>query len=594
MTAPVSITADPRPPAPRARRPPGWEGILFAVVGALTFHALYGSLGFNPTDEGFLLAQSRRLLDGAIPHLDFLSPRPVGSPLLHAHLLLWAGERIFWWGRAVAALEVMATAWLWAALIAGAGIGLTNRGVRLALATAAAAVAVHTFPVMPWHTVDGIFLVLWGLWLARTSLTTWRDDPARALLGCFVAGYAVLCRQNLAPAVLLVPLVAGRWRDPRAWIALALPGLIYAAALALGGALPEAIRQVTANTGSLLGVATIGLRLDPPWPIVGVFTGLGAAILAVLGRPVTRISAAAFLMMPLVGAAWQSASSSPWGIPIQGWLAWGGLLGFLPALLARGPALRAALPLSLFALLLGSTSAISLGHAAPSLAGGGAWLLLAAFGERLLPPVTSDRQARLRLLALVAFLIALGARFHDGRTSLVYMDRSARELTRDAGTALPGASGLLTCDTTWAMLTAWRANAAELDRLSGSARWAVVPDLAATWVLSSRANPLPADWLYPVELSSPGARERVGAALLGPGGPDAVILQRYDAASLPWRLQPADTSALPALAIVTSTWDLARDDDWFRVYARPGSTLAASLAGARAAASTVSKTDGAY
>ncbi|MBI9068586.1 MAG: hypothetical protein JEZ09_14920 [Salinivirgaceae bacterium] len=42
-----------------------------------------GSEGLNPTDDGVILAQSWRILQGEIPHLDFISIRPVFSGLLH-------------------------------------------------------------------------------------------------------------------------------------------------------------------------------------------------------------------------------------------------------------------------------------------------------------------------------------------------------------------------------------------------------------------------------------------------------------------------------------------------------------------------------
>lgn len=40
--------------------------------------------GFNPTDDGWVLSQSWRLLQGEVPHVDFISLRPVTSGLLHS------------------------------------------------------------------------------------------------------------------------------------------------------------------------------------------------------------------------------------------------------------------------------------------------------------------------------------------------------------------------------------------------------------------------------------------------------------------------------------------------------------------------------
>jgi hypothetical protein len=42
-----------------------------------------GKEGFNPSDDGVIIAQSYRLIHGEIPHKDFVSIRPVGSGLIH-------------------------------------------------------------------------------------------------------------------------------------------------------------------------------------------------------------------------------------------------------------------------------------------------------------------------------------------------------------------------------------------------------------------------------------------------------------------------------------------------------------------------------
>jgi len=65
--------------------------------------------GFNPTDEGLLLAQAQRLLAGQLPHLDFVTPRPGGAALLHIPELL-APTPLLLTSRVVALVEMMAFA----------------------------------------------------------------------------------------------------------------------------------------------------------------------------------------------------------------------------------------------------------------------------------------------------------------------------------------------------------------------------------------------------------------------------------------------------------------------------------------------------
>ena len=91
----------------------GWIIALALVVLAAGLHFLYSPLGFNPTDEGFVLAYSRRVLDGQVPHRDFISIRPAGSAYLHAPELAIGGQRALWMSRAAVWLQFVVIAWGW-------------------------------------------------------------------------------------------------------------------------------------------------------------------------------------------------------------------------------------------------------------------------------------------------------------------------------------------------------------------------------------------------------------------------------------------------------------------------------------------------
>jgi len=60
--------------------------IIIAVLLAILFSQLnyVENEGFNPTDEGVVLAQSWRIINGETPHQDFISIRPAASGYLHA------------------------------------------------------------------------------------------------------------------------------------------------------------------------------------------------------------------------------------------------------------------------------------------------------------------------------------------------------------------------------------------------------------------------------------------------------------------------------------------------------------------------------
>ena len=55
---------------------PALRALLLLLGIPLVLQLAYSWMGFNPTDDGFILAYSRRVLNGQIPHLDFISHSP--------------------------------------------------------------------------------------------------------------------------------------------------------------------------------------------------------------------------------------------------------------------------------------------------------------------------------------------------------------------------------------------------------------------------------------------------------------------------------------------------------------------------------------
>ena len=115
------------------------------------------------TDDGFTLAYSRRILEGQIPHLDFIIIRPFLSPLLHVPLVYFGGVHTYLLSRLFVWFEFACIAWLW--------IGVCERQIsrkqlkpisKFSFALICFIVTVHSFPIMAWHTVDGLFFILLG------------------------------------------------------------------------------------------------------------------------------------------------------------------------------------------------------------------------------------------------------------------------------------------------------------------------------------------------------------------------------------------------------------------------------------------------
>ena len=174
-------------------------GIVALSLAAITaFYKSVGYLGFNPTDDGAILATSYRLLQGEIPHIDFISPRPVGSPLLHT-LDFLIPLPLFVAGRIVALAEMLAFTYCFARVTIGKPL-VRWPLIALAGALAAWAINVHTFTLMPWHTIDGLLVLAVGIAILSSASGSSRY---RVPLAFVILGLGPLTKQGFAFAPLV-------------------------------------------------------------------------------------------------------------------------------------------------------------------------------------------------------------------------------------------------------------------------------------------------------------------------------------------------------------------------------------------------------
>src|SRR2546425_11880711 len=104
--------------------------LLFLVLVPLCAHFMFSWMGFTPTDEGFTLAYSRRILDGQVPHRDFIIVRPFFSPLLHVFAVFFGGDYTFWLSRMFVWFQLASMSWMWTSIgnhLTQASLSLTSR-----------------------------------------------------------------------------------------------------------------------------------------------------------------------------------------------------------------------------------------------------------------------------------------------------------------------------------------------------------------------------------------------------------------------------------------------------------------------------------
>jgi hypothetical protein len=184
-----------------------WAIVTAAVLGSIGY---IDRKGFNPSDDGVVLAQSYRILHGQVPHRDFIAIRPAGSGLLHTVQFLGAFPLVES-GRIFVLLEIFVTAFIWAWVLCRAfdlGRGDAQRIIIYSsLGILAFVLGLSSGFLFPWTTIDAILFAVLGFALvlaaSRQDLSA-RDMAARLSAGILLSCLAMLCRQSFAAITLTI------------------------------------------------------------------------------------------------------------------------------------------------------------------------------------------------------------------------------------------------------------------------------------------------------------------------------------------------------------------------------------------------------
>ena len=494
-------------------------GVVFLAVVPLVSHICFSWMGFTPTDEGFTLALSRRMLDGQLPHRDFIVIRPFFSPLIHLPFVLFGGQYTFWLSRLFVWFEFAVVAWLWVSIINRSLSFPFSPAARILVALIAFAATVHTKHLTAWFTIDGLFLATMGL-----ALVVKRSRTAK-LSGYFLLGLALLCKQSflfMAPVALLI---VGDWRRLNYWLSALTPGFVYGVYLIATGSLSDAFVQLTAPTD----LASIALqRYRDSWLLVSAVLGYLAGWLLLDSQRLAAKSRArlAWLVLfagPLVLAAvglsrgtW--AASSFW---VFGWL-----IGATVHLAINRSGLDDELIIMGLVLLTAFSVSLSGGYTSPALASGPIIAVLIAMVFKRFQLALG----RGLTYSLIAAALIVTAAFAIGRARYIYRDRPAMGLNQPLGQALRGGTMIYTNPNTYAFMS-------DLNRAIELARgqrkeFAILPDVAAYWVTAPQQNYLPAVWPIAGELSTPRLMNRFIQAMESRRNRIVLIVQKVDTVSL--------------------------------------------------------------
>jgi hypothetical protein len=502
----------------------------FLILVPLIAHFLFSSLGFNPTDDGFTLAYSRRIIEGQIPHRDFIIIRPFLSPLLHVPFVLLGGDYTFLFSRLFVWFQLACVSWIWIILLEKRFMQRPFHNFeKVCLALISFATSAHTFPVMAWHTIDGLFLISIGLLFCVT------ENSLSKFAGYLIIGLSYLCKQSFIFVAPLTIIILGDWRRIKLWLAILTPGVMYLLFLLCTNAIPDAFVQLLSHKDSFLAIN--GSYFD--WEMMlGILIGTLSTHLIIekelIKTPFRKdlpewVGLLMLSVIPMIGIS-ISLISDRYRLISYG--IFGLVLGVVNHLfIKRLDKTNDQIRIALIALLLAWSSSLSIGYNMPILASGQLLSVLLAFSYPFFKDELEKHFNRpiytvtlFGLTAIVLLFFGL-ARFHS-----IYREDVGLNLTENLDAVLPGGKGIRTNENTFSFLNDLR-EAARVSQTFG-ATYTILPDCAGWWVKSQETNPISIDWPQDTELSSTESVDRVVKELESMRKSNIIIVQKFEANKL--------------------------------------------------------------
>jgi hypothetical protein len=525
--------------------------VFFLLALSLASHAAFSWMGFNPTDDGFTLAYSRRILDGQIPHRDFIIIRPALSPLLHVPEVFFGGDYTFWISRLVSWLQFGSIAWAWVQ-IASLLVRRTGPSTQIIGGVIVFTLSVHRFYPLAWHTIDAIWLTSIGIWLCLrlSKRSTW--------LGYFVLGAATLCRQNFLLAGVIACFILGDYRKIKCWAGLILPGVLYLITLTAAGTDVSTLAGQLSSHTDLTGYGFI-TYIRPDF-FAGVFVGYLSVLLIHGGAQKLEslyirslIYFSIILLIPafdLYSGDWKRLGFYNFGV-----LAGASVL-FIANRNALGPAY---IKLAVLALTSAWSSSISIGYNSPVLCAGIIVFVMFVFGRQVCKPILNT-DFRVALIVLVAVLTAT---FIYGRNYRLISEAPIHDLCRPIGDVFPGANLIYTNENTYDFLADLKAATESVSNTG--LKYAILSDCPGWWAKAEQPNPLPIDWVLPIELNRRADVDKLMSVMISERGNIVYLISKVDIRHLAEGLFPRKETSTP-LEYVEKHFTRVSETAFFKLY----------------------------
>jgi hypothetical protein len=447
--------------------------ISFILFLTSICHVLFSNYGFNPTDEGFVLSATNRVLHGQIPHVDFSSVRPLGYAYLHIPELLISKTHFFLVSRFVFWLEQVLIAFLWIRFILSYSKTEISLLKKYTLILICFVFNVHYFPASVLHTIDGLLMCMIGLNLITTE-SKWN------FIGFIFIGFAALCKQNYLVVLPFTLVLLGRKKLLTNVIFGISPLLIYVLIISVYGGWNDLMIQLSGHN-ELLKVGVFSYLSNPV-----VYAGfIGLLVYRNLNLDKLYLSVFCLLFACILMLTNHFHGKF-------GFLFLGIIVGELFYQLKENKSVK----IPIITILLAWSVSISVGYNTPALFIGGALSMMFFYS------IISTQTKNLNRYT-IAILTLLIITFYYTRTLNIYRDLPSKNLTYKLDNLVEGAHGIYTNKNTYDVIK-------ELDSLKKELpNIVIVPDFTACNILHSHESKILTEWPNKTEIPNDKILEKI-------------------------------------------------------------------------------------
>ena len=512
---------------------------------------IFSKYGFNPTDDGMIFADSKRLLSGQIPHLDFISIRPTLSALIHLPELYFFKENLLFFSRFVVLIQFSLVSFFWYQILMKAfklKISITKSCLILSFSFI---LSLHNFPLMSWATIDAIFFISLGIFLYYCF------EIKRT--GFILVSISYLFKQSFIFVPFFFFIFTKDFRKYSYFFVIFLPGILYFSLISNLGGYNDLILQLSSGSGLslFLGINLSHIKNFHIW--IGLISMTIIHLLFIskkINLKFLIIFFKAYLSILFIYLFYFSFLGE--FIKVSQILFGGVLSVILFSIYEKGFNDLTSLMVTAFV----TAWSVSLSQGYPEVT-----LFSGVLANILIFYLISEIEfKKIFFTSSLIFLFTIFIAFYDSRLNNVYRELESKELTFDLGEVLEGAKNIKTNKNIHSLFS----DLNNLINKNKNKNLAVVPDMQFYWAKSEILNPLSADWLQNIEVPGENLQKRIYRELknLAASSEGLIIVQKYKSSTMAEKLE--DYSKFRdysfSLEYIKKNFKLVEETAFFEVY----------------------------